>query len=71
MRESRHKIANSVYLRASVLWNSLQSDIGHVTHHITPPIFNSPVSDLSTSLFLKKLKTHLFHCFFLLSLIYL
>jgi len=34
-------------------------------HHVTPsPILNSPVSDLSTSLFLKKLKTDLFHSSF-------
>jgi len=33
--------------------------------HVTQsPILNSPVSDLSTSLFLKKLKTHLFHSSF-------
>jgi len=53
---------------APVLRNSLLSD-HHVAHHVTPsPILNSPVSDLSTSLFLIKLKTHLFHSFFLLCL---
>jgi len=49
--------------------NSLPSDLRHVAHHVTPSsILNSPVSDLSTCLFLKKLETHLFHCSFILSL---
>jgi len=50
---SRLKIANL----ASVLWNNLPSDLRHVAHHVTPPILNSPVSDLSTplSLFLSSL----------------
>jgi len=36
-----------------------------VVHHVTlSPILNSPVSDLSTSLFPEKLKTNLFHSSF-------
>jgi len=36
-----------------------------VAHHVTlSRIFNSIVSDFSTSLFLEKLKTHLCHCSF-------
>jgi len=32
----------------------LPSDLRHVAHHVTPfPILNSPVSDLSTNIFLK------------------
>jgi len=38
------------------------SDLRHVAHHVTPlPTLNSPVSDLSTYLFLKKLNAHRFH----------
>jgi len=66
------KIANiSFYQSAPVLRNNLPSHIRQVAHHVTPsPISNSSVSDLSTSLVLKKLKTHLFHSLipFLLSL---
>jgi len=60
-------IANrSYYHSAPVLWNNLPSDLRHFAHRVTPsPILNSPVSDLSTSLFLKKLKT----CLFLSSLV--
>jgi len=62
---SRLKIANrSFYHSAPVLWNNLPSHLRQVVHHITPSISNSPVSDLLTSLFLKKLKTHLFHSSF-------
>jgi len=52
---SRLKIANrSFYHSAPVLRNSLPSDLRHVAHHVTPlPTFNSPVSDISTSHFLK------------------
>jgi len=47
---------------APTLWNNLPSHLRQVVHHvILSPISNSPVSDLSTYLFLKKLKTHLFH----------
>jgi len=36
----------------------LPSDLRHVAHHVPPSlILNSPVSDPSTSLFLKQLKT--------------
>jgi len=60
------KIANrSFYHSAPVLWNNLPSYLRQVVHHVTPsPISNSPVSDLPTSLFLKTLKTHLFHSSF-------
>jgi len=60
---SRHKIANIFCFHfAPVLWNSLPSD--HIAHHVThSPRLNSPhLSYLSTSLFLKKFKTHFFHC---------
>jgi len=43
----------------------LPSHLRQVVHHVTPsPISNSPVSNLLTSLFLKKLKTRLFHSSF-------
>jgi len=60
------KIANRSFCHsAPVLWNNLPSHIRQVVHHVTPSaISNSPVSDLSISLFLKKLKTHLFHSSF-------
>jgi len=46
-------------------YNNLPSHLRQVVHHVTPsPILNSPVSNLSTSLFLNKLKTHLFHSSF-------
>jgi len=50
------KIANrSCYHSAPVLLNNLPSHLRQVVHHITSsPILNSPVSDLSTSLFLKE-----------------
>jgi len=66
---SRLKRANrSFYHSAPVLWNNLPSHLRHVVHHVTPsPITNSPVSDLSISPFLKKLKTHLFHSSLFLS----
>jgi len=55
---SRLKISNrSYYHSAPVLWNNLPSHLRQVVHHITPtPLLNSPVSDLSTALFFKKLK---------------
>jgi len=62
---SRLKIANrSFYHSAPVLWNNQPSHLRQVVHHVTPSISNSPVSDLSTSLFLKKLKPHFFHSSF-------
>jgi len=62
---SRLKIANRYfYHSAPVLWNNLPSHLRQVVHYVTPSISNSPVSYLSTSLFLKKLKTHLFHSSF-------
>jgi len=53
----------------SCLWNSLPSDLRHVAQHVTPSrhfitYLELIVSDLSTSLFLSKLKLHLFYCSF-------
>jgi len=63
--KSRLKITNrSFYHFAPVIWINLPSHLHQVVHHVTPPISNSPASNLSTSLFLKKLKTHLFHSSF-------
>jgi len=57
---SRLKIANRYYYHSvPVLWNNIPSDLRHAAHHVIPPILNSTVFDLSTSLFLKKLKTYL------------
>jgi len=62
---SRLKIANRSFSHsAPVLWNNFPSHLHQVVHHVTPSISNSLVSDLSNSLFLKKLKTHLFHSSF-------
>jgi len=63
---SRLKIeCRSYYHSAPVLWNIITSDLRHVANHVIPsPVLNSPVSDRSTSLFLKKSKTYLFHSFF-------
>jgi len=65
---SRLKIANrSRYHYASVLGNSLPFDLRHVAHHFTPlPILNSPISDLSTAIFLKMFQTIFFTLHFLL-----
>jgi len=64
-------IANRIYYHsASVLWNSLPSDLRHVAHHVNPsPIINSRVSDLSTSLFFKVINPSL--SLFLSSFIYI
>jgi len=54
-------------LGLTVLWNSLPSDLRHVAPSplvTNSPILNSRDSDLPTSLFLKKLQTHVFHCSF-------
>jgi len=58
---SRHFLT---YHSAPLLWNNLPSHLRQVVHHVTPPILSSPVSDLSNSLFLEKLNTHLFHSSF-------
>ena len=61
---SRLKITNrSFYHTAPALWNSLPPDLRHFSSHSTSsqPNFNSPLFSLSPSVFLKKLKTHLFH----------
>ena len=63
---SRLRISNKSFCHcAPVLWNNLPPDLRQFSHHLTSSTssLNSPVSDLSTSLFLKKLKTHLFHFF--------
>jgi len=54
---SRLKIViRSFYHSAPVLWNNLPSHLRQVVYHVTPPISNLPVPNLSTSLFLNKLK---------------
>jgi len=67
---ARLTIANRFFYHSApaCLWNNLPSHLRQVVHHITPsPFSNSPVSNLSTSLFLKKLKTHI--SLFLFSLV--
>jgi len=54
----------SVFLLTWPNHRNLPSHLRQVVHHVTPSISKSPVSDLSISLFLKKLKTHLFHSSF-------
>jgi len=50
---------------ARAVTKTLANNLRQVVHHVTPsPISNSPVSNLSTSLFLDMLKTHLFHSSF-------
>jgi len=58
---SRFEIASrSFYHSAPVLGNSLSSDQRHVAHHVIPnSLTNSPVSYLSTSFLLKKVKKYL------------
>jgi len=67
---SRLKIVNrSLYHSAPVLWNNLPSHLRQVVHRVTPSLIsNSPVSNLLTSLFLKKLKPIYFTLPVLLSL---
>jgi hypothetical protein len=51
------KISNrSFYHFAPVLWNSLPSHLRHTAHHSTS---DSGIPELSTSVFLNKLKSHL------------
>jgi hypothetical protein len=56
----------SFFHSAPVLWNSLPSCLRHSPHHSNSflPTSESPISDLSTSLFLKQLKSHLFRISF-------
>ena len=64
---SRLKILNRSFSHsAPVLWNNLPPDLRQFSYYPTSSTItlNSPVSNLSTSLFLKKLKTHLFHSSF-------
>jgi hypothetical protein len=63
---SRLKISNRSFQHsAPVLWNNLPSDLRHIAHASTSsPTLHSPLSEISTSLFLKRLKTHLFHISF-------
>ena len=61
------KMSNrSFFHSALVLWNSLPSHLRHSAHHSTSssPTSGSCISDLSTSVFLKKLKSHLFRISF-------
>ena len=60
------KISNrSFYHFAPVLWNSLPSHLRHTAHHSTSsPTSDSGIPELSTSVFLKKLKSHLFRISF-------
>jgi len=66
IQNSKSSVFQLLYgVSAPVLWNNLPSHLRQVVHHVTLcPISNSPMSDLSTSLFLKKLKTHLFYSSF-------
>jgi hypothetical protein len=59
---SRLTITNrSFHLTAPALWNSLPPDLRYFSSHSTSqPNLNSPIFSLSSSVFLKKLKTHLF-----------
>ena len=64
---SRLKILNRSFSHsAPVLCNNLPPDLPQFSYYPTSSTvtLNSPVSNLSTSLFLKKLKTHLFHLSF-------
>ena len=63
------KIANrSFYHFAPVLWNSLPSHLCFFTlHSISALVLDSCISDLSISCFLKKMKSHIFCIFFLIT----
>ena len=63
---SRLKITNrSFHHTAPALWNSLPPDLRHFSSHSTSQSnLNLPIFSLSPSVFLKKLKTHLFRCSF-------
>jgi len=66
---SRLKIANSsFYYAAPVLWNCLPSTSSRWSSRHSFSMLYSPVSNLSNSLFLNKLKTISFTVLFLLSL---
>ena len=57
------KISNrSFFHSAPLLWNNLPSHIRYSVHQspLSLPTSGSCISDLSTSIFLKKLKSHLF-----------
>jgi len=57
------------YLSALVLWNSIPYVLRHVAHRVTSSLtLNAPVSDLSTSPFLKIIITYSLTVLFLLSL---
>ena len=64
--KSRLKITNrSFHLTAPALWNSLPPDLRHFSSHSTSQSnLNLPIFSLSPSVFLKKLKTHLYRCSF-------
>jgi hypothetical protein len=55
--------SRSFYHHAPVLWNNLPPHLRHFDFHSPTPC-DSRSSDLSTSRFLKKLKSHLFHISF-------
>jgi len=62
---SRPSLTSRLKLQADLSIILLLSDVCHVAHDVTlSPILNSPVSDISTSLFHKKMNTHLFQCYF-------
>ena len=61
------KISNkSLFHSAPVLWNTLPAHLRHSAHHSNAslPTSESCFSNLSTSVFLKKLKSHLFRISF-------
>jgi hypothetical protein len=63
---SLHISNRSFYHQAPVLWNDLPSYLRHTAHHSksASSTADSCNPDLSPSLFLKKLKSHLFHISF-------
>ena len=60
------QISNRIFYHfAPVLWNSLPSHLRYTAHHFTSsPTSDSGIPELCTSVFLKKLKSHLFRISF-------
>ena len=59
---------NSLTVIVPVLWNSLPLHLYHSVHSTSsPPTSGSCISDLSSSVFLKKLKLHLFRIWTVIS----
>jgi len=55
-------LINLIFVTSIQQVNFITSDLRHVTHHVIPSsTINLPISDLSTSHYLKKLKTYLVH----------